>query len=211
MLPASHRFVAPVSRTFRDLYDSAVDERRRNRTYKYSIISVRALELYMDEAKHCYDRKLEALHIGAGAGRIDWVKRAGVWDQLTCRAAAAGGQIRVMKWLRGRDCPWNWWASQAAAGGGHLEMLQWLRGEECPWGSWTCRAAAEGGHLEVLQWTVASGCPWDEWTCKAAADGGHLGVLRWAIENGCDYDEDNFKIITDPKFLEWFENHKTPS
>jgi hypothetical protein len=40
----------------------------------------------------------------------------------------------------------------AAAGGGHLSMLQWLRANKCPW---VCRAyeytcGAEGGHFFII-------------------------------------------------------------
>mmetsp|Transcript_24668 Transcript_24668/g.49079 ORF Transcript_24668/g.49079 Transcript_24668/m.49079 type:complete len:122 (-) Transcript_24668:12-377(-) len=83
-LPSSHRFVAPVCREFRDLYGAVVGKKRTNKTYKYSISSQSALELYLNETKY-YDkgrtRREEQARIGAGAGRIEWLERAGTWDR----------------------------------------------------------------------------------------------------------------------------------
>ena len=68
---------------------------------------------------------------------------------------------------------------------GNVELLQFLRGKECPWDSWTCHYAALNGHLECLQYAHENGCPWDETTCKYAALNGHLECLKYAHENGC--------------------------
>ena len=108
------------------------------------------------------------------------------WDARTCWAAARGGQLEVLQWLRsGADpCPWNQDTCSAAAEGGHLEVLKWLRSGEdpCPWNEYTCSAAALRGHLEVLEFARSGEdpCPWDERTCWAAVLGGHWGVLQWA-------------------------------
>ena len=79
--------------------------------------------------------------------------------------------------------PLDKWACSAAAGGGHLAVLQWLRQQQppCPWDEWACRAAARAGHLAVLQWLRQQQppCPWDEEACHYAAEGGHLAMLQW--------------------------------
>ena len=106
-----------------------------------------------------------------------------------CAAAARSGQLEELKLLRADGCPCDIRTSCAAATGGHLEVLQWLRGNgRCPWNIRMCSAAAQGGHLEVLQWLHANGCPWDTETCSGAARGGHLEVLLWARANGCPWD-----------------------
>ena len=46
----------------------------------------------------------------------------------------------------------------AAAAGGHLALLQWLRQNGCSWDEGTCSCAASGGHLAVLQWARQNGC-----------------------------------------------------
>jgi hypothetical protein len=81
----------------------------------------------------------------------------------------------------------------AAAEGGWLDVLQWLRADECNWDASTCQSAAMGGHLHVLQWARANGCEWDEETCRYAAAGGHVETLQWAQANGCPWDEDVYE------------------
>ena len=50
--------------------------------------------------------------------------------------------------------------TQAAASGGHLEALAWLRSNGCRWGGGTITEAASRDHVHVVQWAVANGCPW---------------------------------------------------
>ncbi|CAM9526596.1 unnamed protein product [Chrysoparadoxa australica] len=115
----------------------------------------------------------------------------------TCAAAAEGGHLEVLKWLReGPDvCPWGAWICKAAAKGGHLDILKWLRQgpDVCPWNEYTCAAAAEGGHLEVLQWLRQGPepCPWDGGACNVAARGGNLEVLQWLRQGPdvCPWDD----------------------
>jgi len=200
MLPASHRFVAPVSIRFRNLYGAAVEKNRQNHTHKYSLSSEDALDVVLQEENsyldfrvyYCVSRDQRLSRTGARCGRIDWVERGGVFDEKTCRAAALGGQLRVLQWLRAPDRQ-SWddrngslctWASE----GGHLEVLQWLREKRSDWGAHTCSTAARYGHLAVLRWSRAKGCAWDSSTCWWAAFGGHLEVLRWLREEGCEWD-----------------------
>ena len=94
------------------------------------------------------------------------------------------------------------YAYTAAAAGGHLEILKWLRSVGYPWdekamatgSSAIYSQAAGGGHLEILKWLRSEGCPWDERACVRAALGGHLDVLWWAIDNGCPH-EVNMKHV----------------
>ena len=117
---------------------------------------------------------------------LAWARENGCpWDERTCAAAAATGNLEVLQWARANGCPWDSWTCSLAALGGRLEVLQWARANGCPWDENTCRGAAEGGHLEVLQWARANGCPWDEYTSHVAAQGGHLEVLHWLHANGC--------------------------
>eukprot|EP00588_Corethron_pennatum_P009082 CAMPEP_0194270242 /NCGR_PEP_ID=MMETSP0169-20130528/4270_1 /TAXON_ID=218684 /ORGANISM="Corethron pennatum, Strain L29A3" /LENGTH=141 /DNA_ID=CAMNT_0039012215 /DNA_START=166 /DNA_END=588 /DNA_ORIENTATION=+ len=95
MLPASYRFVAPVSRKLRDLYDEVreTEKKKKNCTYRYSIKSEAALQQYLDD-KEVF-RKIHTSLIGAGCGRTDWVERGGVFNLSTCSTAARGGQLGV--------------------------------------------------------------------------------------------------------------------
>ena len=102
-----------------------------------------------------------------------------------CEAAARGGCLEALKFLRGLDppCPWYGGTCEQAALGGHLDVLKFARGQDspCPWNRRTCFNAAQGGHLDVLQFLRSQDppCPWDEHTCFYAAREGHLDVLKW--------------------------------
>ena len=61
---------------------------------------------------------------------------------------------------------------RAAALGGHLDVLIWLRDEGCPWDIGTTDGAVEGGHVRVLKWAIDNGCPWDNGGCCTAAHEG---------------------------------------
>ena len=87
-------------------------------------------------------------------------------------------------------------ACAAAAAGGHLGLLQFLRSLSPPfaWDKTTCQAAAGSGHLELLIWARSHGASWwheapigVSWNhdmVYEAAKGGHLGCLKWIFANG---------------------------
>ena len=77
-----------------------------------------------------------------------------------------------------------------AARGGNLELVRWLRGEGCSWNAMTCSMAAANRRPQVLQWLRTKGCPWNYYTCYMAVHYGHVEVLRWIRENGCEWDAD---------------------
>lgn len=68
----------------------------------------------------------------------------------------------MLEYLWVNDCPWNEYTCKFAAEGGHLDVLRWCRSKGCPWDEDVCAFAAQEGHMEVLHWAVANGCPWDK-------------------------------------------------
>mmetsp|Transcript_18564 Transcript_18564/g.36984 ORF Transcript_18564/g.36984 Transcript_18564/m.36984 type:complete len:233 (-) Transcript_18564:40-738(-) len=194
-LPVSNRFVAPVCRRFRDLH-AVVHGDKKNRTYEYSIHSDAALDMRLREEQQEEDaeedteedRRQETSRIGAGSGRRDWVERGGLFDGTTCMAAAAGGQLRVLRWLRGRGCPWDWRTCSQAAKGGHFAVLRWAREQGCPWDEMTCYWAASHGHLGILRWAAGEGCPVNAAACLGAEYHGHREVLHWLQREGLGRD-----------------------
>lgn len=105
----------------------------------------------------------------------------------------------------------------AAAGGGQLEALKWLRENGCLWDELTCKYAAGGGdigyahndmpndsgfpeqplvytsrHFEVLKWARDNGCPWDGHTMFSAAARGDIELMSWLREKGCPWGDDSF-------------------
>mmetsp|Transcript_29280 Transcript_29280/g.58142 ORF Transcript_29280/g.58142 Transcript_29280/m.58142 type:complete len:155 (-) Transcript_29280:38-502(-) len=121
-----------------------VPAKKRKNSYMYYLASEAALHAYLEKRDpNEHTRRRMTSRIGAGCGRIDWVERGNVLDEQTCCAAAKGGQLRVLQWLRGRDCPWD---------------------------SETCRLAAERGHLALLKWAIGHGCPYEERDFRHTAD-----------------------------------------
>lgn len=108
------------------------------------------------------------------------------WDEQTCYAAAWGGQLAMLQWLRTQGCPWDAHAMDAAAEGGHLGVLLWMKQQGLDACSKVCDAAAQGGHLHLLEFLQSEGYPWMA-TGVAAANGGHLGVLQWCLAQGCPW------------------------
>ena len=134
--------------------------------------------------------------------------------------------VALLRWARENGCPWDERTCAAAAAAGNLEVLQWAREHGCPWDKETCGAAAKGGHVEVLQWALENSCPlgknrlllWVKdlqrdmfWVCHrndvddlfgvgqlsgfygkvkdfeptaATAGRDYMEILQWAFENG---------------------------
>jgi hypothetical protein len=141
---------------------------------------------------------------------VDLVALGGRCDTMCCAAAAEGGHLSVVKFLRCRcrrrrrrdgeeegggshlQCcaAWDATAPAAAAAGGHVDVLRWMVAQGgCPTDHRTCTAAAWHGHADVLR--VAREelrCDWDESAAAAAAARGHLATLDWATRAGCPWD-----------------------
>lgn len=106
-------------------------------------------------------------------------------------AAALGGHLGALRWLRWRECPMGKSTCRAAALGGHLHTLRVLREEfALPWGEGTVNAAAASGVVEVVDFAVASGCPFEEHACLLAARGGHLPILEYLRARSCPWEPD---------------------
>ena len=102
-----------------------------------------------------------------------------------CAEMAENGNVGLLKFLRGKGCPWSAKTCSHAAHNGHLECLKYAYENGCPWDEKTCWSAARSGHLECLKYAHENGCPWDEETCSEAALSDHLECLKYAYENEC--------------------------
>jgi hypothetical protein len=148
------------------------------------------VQRFWDCSQWSSDRRRHAAASAAFHGQIDsleWLRSVGLqWRTEICTAAARGGRLSVLQWLRQQDlpCPWDTWTCTVAAENGHLPVLQWARQQDppCPWDWYTCSEAAMNGHLRVLQWARQQDppCPWNSVICTCAAENGHLHVLQWA-------------------------------
>jgi len=93
--------------------------------------------------------------------------------------------VSVLEKLHSRNCPWNELTCAAAARGGNFPALKWLREHGCPWDQNTTYYAAECGKVEMLDWAIANGCPRNlENIIDAAIRRGELKMLQWAIDHG---------------------------
>ena len=191
---------------------------RRSAVYFLSSASLREYTTtYLGMRELLTDDELgQVMQIIAGNGVLEGIKTLRqfnppvAWDpQKICAAAAGGGHLKLLKWLRRADkkegeCQWDEWTCAYAARGGHLKVLKWLRqlGKpegQCPWNTRACWYAAEAGHRDVLLWLRRVGkpegqCPWDMYTCAFAAKGGQLEALRWLRRPGkpegqCEWNE----------------------
>jgi hypothetical protein len=111
---------------------------------------------------------------------------------------AGRGHLDVMRYLD--ECNWSTDgdACRAAAAGGHVEVLAYLRRHVfsngwhpwCRWDEKVClKAAASGGHLNVLRYARKhEQCQWFVGLSRRAAAGGHIRCLRYLCETGCLYD-----------------------
>lgn len=113
--------------------------------------------------------------------------------QSVCEAAASGGSLDALIWLRGLKppCPWDpTLVGVAAAHNGHLHVLRWMFTQGPPDDAEPSisQAAAEGGHIRVLKWVAEFPHNWSWYTTSAAAGAGQLETLKWLRSRGCPWD-----------------------
>ena len=202
--PADSANLRAVSRGMRDAVDATGRELKELKIDQaLDFGNVRAVRRLMLRGNV---KKAYMCAAAAASGQLGLLKylRAGgsKWDKDTCTYAAKGGHLEVLKWARESDCPWDEETCAWAAENDHLEVLKWARENDCPWDERTCACAAGVGHLEVLKWARENGCPWGALTCTWAAKGGHLETLKWARENGCPWDERTRELAASKGYVE---------
>jgi hypothetical protein len=94
-------------------------------------------------------------------------------DEETCAAAAAGGRLDVIKFLRSLSptpCPWDVRTWVGAARCGNVKVFEWLAYKLCPrpLAPGTAGVAAAGDKVDD-----------EHAVCSAAAGAGHLKALQW--------------------------------
>ena len=133
-----------------------------------------------------------------------------------CCAAARGGHLNILKWLRNNNCPWDttttadaaihghhevfYYAlynhcpiyltedlSNQVASKGHYEMVKVLHYLGCPLGNSICSSAASSGNLDLLKWLRSLSLPWGRTTSSAAVFN-RLEILQWAHLESCPWD-----------------------
>ena len=138
--------------------------------------------LRMDESHFCrevaYTNKLELLKWAREEKECEW-------DERTINAAAAHGNLEMVKYCVANECPIDERACALAAEYGHLECLKYLHEEvKAPWDHWTASSAAEHGHLHILEYLVERKYDkYKDYACQWAAKNGHLDCLKYLHES----------------------------
>ncbi len=138
-------------------------------------------EVEMWEPYFCWKvaqtNKLELLKWAREEKKCDWCGG-------TIIAAASQGNLEMVKYCVANECPIDESACAAAAIGGHLEVLKYLREEaKVPWDRHTANWAALTGHLHILEYLVERKYDkYCEWACMLAARNGHLDCLKYLHE-----------------------------
>ena len=143
-----------------------------------------------DAADFVHNDARPAMVIGYGPnGQTNLLMRLPVATARSlCTLAAAFGELKLLKRLRGRGIQWGD-TLRAAAGAGHLETLQWAASQGC---LWTCYSLIPQGPsprarnvyrlVAGVEDSIRDTSP-DNILAHAAA-GGHLPVLKWARGQG---------------------------
>ncbi len=108
----------------------------------------------------------------------------------------------------------------AAAKGGHLKILKFLRKNGFKWNADTTNMAAQNGNLELFQWVVMNNCSLGNMITINACNNGHIDILKWFYNfiinsqiNVNDFYNDNIIDIANEKdyvdILEWLKFIKT--
>jgi hypothetical protein len=106
-----------------------------------------------------------------------------------CWKVAQTNKLELLKWIREvKKCKWDEWTIRAAAAKGNMEMLKYCVANKCPVDEYACARAASHGHLECLKYLHEEAkAPWDWDTASEAASSGHLHILEYLVER--EYDQ----------------------
>ena len=157
----------------------------------------------------------------AASGNLDLLIHARAlgcaWDEFTCGAAAKGGHIHILEWMRASfqptPCPWwNYFPKHATRP---------LGGTRPPHHRDCCALAAFEGNLKTLKWLRKHSCGWDSKTCDYAVLGEHLParvssnlrILQYVRKHGCPWNKTTAACAGHAGnlgILQWMRNQNPP-
>jgi len=111
-------------------------------------------------------------------------------DSECTAAAAAMGNLSMLKLLFEHGYPWGESTCEEAAFGGHLDCLIYAHEHGCALSTAVHRSAARGGHLHCMEYCQSEGVIWDATVHTTAAEFGHLDCLDYAFFNFIDWNGD---------------------
>ena len=111
-----------------------------------------------------------------------------VMDQAWfCAEVAGTNKLEFLKWAREvKHCEWNAMTIAAAAARGNLEMLKYCFSNDCPYDEkQACKHAAIEGHLDCLRFLFDKVKPSRETekdAAQQAAGKGHTDIVKYCVE-----------------------------
>ena len=101
--------------------------------------------------------------------------------------AIKGSNLKNMKWIYEFKEGFEWFSYffDVAAEYGNIKIMKWMKTKGCPWDEDTFQYAAEycdGHNFEVLEWLRINNCPWDDETfCEDEIK--QPVVIEWLINH----------------------------
>lgn len=97
--------------------------------------------------------------------------------------------LECLKYLRSVGFTWDAISCRVAAASGNVDTLRYLHENGCPWDEYTIISAVRRGNFECLKYAHENGCPWSEKTHEVARN--FCGLKKKTIicdylrDNGC--------------------------
>jgi len=129
--------------------------------------------------------------------------------------AAQGGLLDLVRGLWAQAFVLGDLACTAAASGGALAVLKWLKSHECPFDAQECLfAASKEGHVEMVGFVVAAGADVNQATTSdgttvlyIASEEGHVDVVRTLLAAGADVNQATTDDGTTPLYMASQKGH----
>jgi len=107
-------------------------------------------------------------------------------QRFFCSRVARMNKLEYLVWAREvKNCNWDSGTIYSAAMQGNLAMVKYCVGNECPMYEEACSFAAREGHLDVLKYLHENDCPWNSDACYFAHEYNHIDCLNYLIEQKC--------------------------
>lgn len=153
---------------------------------------------------------------------IEWLltadKSSRCFDETVCAAAAKGGQLETLKYLRSLGFELDDSVPCNAAKEGHLHVLKWILNQDESFARHAfmhfaaqngyldmfkylyhevglipvendMRIAALAGNFHIVDFLLDCGYVWNTWMSHRISAAGNVAALKWAKEKGVSFDQ----------------------
>lgn len=185
--------MSPMSPTYVAMHEECMVHAANNGNMKMLV--------WLDEHNCHIDWEGKALRFAVVNGHlacVKWLVDKGYYNRWhrtdtydACAAAAEGGHLKILKYLREKGFGWDEQVTIHASTHGHLKLLQWAIANRCNV-NWHCQiAAAKGGHIHILDYIqeVDGSSIYCNFIADEAGKSGHIVVLDWLVAKGYNIDQ----------------------